>query len=178
MVGEAAIGRAVVGIGGRVLARGALAALGPVGWVALGALTLYDGYQLYNMMSESAEDKDAVTNANPEECTGDCAKKEERQKKRKEELEGEAGVEQKTKGKTKHGEKGGGMTEADKDFDSLEPKGTQDINTKYGPGRTGTLEDGTRVTVRPGSSDGRPTLEIRNPGNGRGSEIRYDFSGS
>lgn len=31
---------------------------------------------------------------------------------------------------------------------------------------------GRSVTVRPGSSDGRPTLEIRGS-NGRGLEIRY-----
>ena len=48
----------------------------------------------------------------------------------------------------------------------------KDINTSYGAGRTGTLPDGRTVTVRPGSTDGRPTLEIRYP-NGRGIEIRY-----
>jgi hypothetical protein len=93
-------------------------------------------------------------------------------------LEEEAGVEQQTKGKTKHGEMNGGMDAADGAFDSLEPNDVRDINTQYGPGRTGQLEDGSRVTVRPGSSDGRPTLEIRNPKNGRGTEIRYNFTGT
>ena len=34
------------------------------------------------------------------------------------------------------------------------------------------MPDGRTVTVRHGSTDGRPTLEIRNP-NARGIEIRY-----
>jgi len=53
MAGEAVLGRALLGAGARAAARGPLAALGPLGWVAIGALTLYDGYQLYNAMSES-----------------------------------------------------------------------------------------------------------------------------
>ncbi|WP_223843966.1 MULTISPECIES: hypothetical protein [Rhizobium] len=126
-------------------------------------------------MSEADDNADdMLNNSDQSECTGDCAKaKEERQKKRRDELEDEAGVEQKTKGKTKHGEKDGGMSEADKDFDSLEPDNSRPIDTQYGPGRTGTLEDGSKITVRPGSSDGRPTLQIRNP-NGRQTEIRYN----
>ncbi len=174
MAAEATLGRAAVGIGGRLAARGALAALGPFGWVALGALTVYDGYQIYNAMSESGEGDKALEDKPAEECTGKCAE----QKKRREELEEEAGVEQKTKGKTKHGEMDGGMDQANEDFDSLNPEGAKDIDTRYGPGRTGTLENGDRVTVRPGSSDGRPTLEIRNPANGRGTEIRYNFTGT
>ena len=79
----------------------------------------------------------------------------------------------KYKRKTDIWEKPGDMTQADKDFDSLNPNGTKDIETQYGPGRTGTLKDGKSVTVRPGSSDGRPTLEVRNPANRRGIEIRY-----
>ncbi|WP_185968428.1 hypothetical protein [Paracoccus sp. M683] len=100
-------------------------------------------------------------------CVGSC-------KKSREELEKEANVSQTTKGKTRHGSKPGGMSRADRDFDDLGPQNVKPINTQYGPGRTGTLSDGTKVTVRPGSSDGRPTLEMRNPGNGRGTEIRYD----
>jgi hypothetical protein len=101
-----------------------------------------------------------------DECVGQC-------KKSRKDLEDEANVTQQTKGKTKHGQKNGGTAQANKDFDALGPKDVKDINTQYGPGRTGVLDDGSKVTVRPGSSDGRPTLEIRNP-NGRGSEIRYD----
>jgi len=80
----------------------------------------------------------------------------------------------KTKGKTKQFEKDGGFDQASKEFDSLDPTDVKEIDTKFGTGRTGTLSDGTTVTVRPGSSDGRPTLEVRNPENGRGKEIRYN----
>ncbi|WP_211341150.1 hypothetical protein [Paracoccus methylarcula] len=100
-------------------------------------------------------------------CIGEC-------KKSRRDLEEEAGVSRQTKGKTSHGEKSGGTAQANRDFDSLKPNNVKDINTKYGPGKTGTLEDGSKVTVRPGSSDGRPTVEIRNPNSGRGSEIRYN----
>lgn len=65
------------------------------------------------------------------------------------------------------------MTEADRDCDSLKPREEKNIETQYGRGRTGALEDGSKVTVRPGSSDGRPTLQIRRP-NGRQTEIRYN----
>ena len=99
----------------------------------------------------------------------------EEQEERQRELEEEAEVEQRTKGKTRHGSKNGGMAQADEDFDSLMPGNVQGIETKYGPGRTGTLKNGGRVTVRPGSSEGPPTLEIRRP-NGRGPEIRYPGS--
>lgn len=79
-----------------------------------------------------------------------------------------------TKGKIKQYEKEGGVDQANKDFDDLNPNDVKEIDTNYGTGRAGTLEDGTKVTVRPGSSDGRPTLETRNPDNGRGNKIRYN----
>jgi hypothetical protein len=78
-----------------------------------------------------------------------------------------------TKGKTTQHIGKGGLSQANADFDALGPIDVKPINTVYGPGRTGTLPDGRTVTVRPGSTDGRPTLEIRKP-NGRGDEIRYD----
>jgi hypothetical protein len=74
MTGEAVLNRTLLGFGARAAARGPLAALGPLGWVALGALTLYDGYLIYNAMSESAEEGEATEEAKPEECTGDCDK--------------------------------------------------------------------------------------------------------
>lgn len=123
---------------------------------------------VYSDKAAEDEDKDAAP------CASCDQARDERQKKRKKELEDQSNVEQKTKGKTKHGEATGGMDQAEKDFDSLEPKNVKDINTNYGKGRTGSLEDGSNVTVRPGSSDGRPTLEIRNPNTGRGTEIRYN----
>ncbi len=126
------------------------------------------------MMSDAEDDAEtnASTGDKTEVCT-DCKAKEEQQKNKQEELEEEAGVEQKTKGKTRHGEKDGGFDEANKDFDSLKPDNVKDIDTKYGSGRTGSLENGDKITVRPGSSDGRSTLQIRKP-NGRQTEIRYN----
>lgn len=155
----------------RIGTRAFLGLLGPVG-VAIGVgMLAYDAYELYTMYNEShneASEDDAGG------CTGNCdSAKAEEQKKRQEELENEADVSQQTKGKTKHGEKDGDMPEADRDFDSLKPREQKGIETQYGPGRTGTLEDGSKVTVRPGSSDGRPTLQIRRP-NGRQTEIRYN----
>ncbi|NKC52336.1 hypothetical protein HED63_27325 [Ochrobactrum cytisi] len=73
MAGEAVLGRALLGAGARAAAGGPLAALGPLGWVAIGALTLYDGYQLYNAMSESAE-AEPKPDKKPEECTEGCEK--------------------------------------------------------------------------------------------------------
>ncbi|GHT89316.1 hypothetical protein AGMMS49960_21680 [Betaproteobacteria bacterium] len=77
-----------------------------------------------------------------------------------------------TKGKTTQYIKQGSYDQVVKDFDSLNPLNVRDINTNYDQGKTGTLPDGKAVTVRPGSTDGRPTLEIRGS-NGRGIEIRY-----
>ncbi len=141
---------------------GVAAAVVGVGLLAWGGAKLYD----HIMKAEEAADEDLESTPDEGTCTscGDRVK----------ELEEEANVEQKTKGKTRHGEKDGGMDQADKDFDSLNPENVKPIQTTKGPGRTGTLPDGRSVTVRPGSSDGRPTLEIRNPGNGRGTEIRYN----
>jgi hypothetical protein len=169
--GEVLLGRAAAGVATRLGARAALGFLGPVG-AAIGlAMLAYEGYELYKMYNEShSEPADGEAGS----CTGNCdSSKAEEQKKRQEELEDEAGVSQQTKGKTKHGEKDGGMAEAERDFDSLKPGKEKGIETQYGPGRTGELEDGSKVTVRPGSSDGRPTLQIRRP-NGRQTEIRYN----
>jgi hypothetical protein len=68
---------------------------------------------------------------------------------------------------------GGGFNRANQDFNALRPSNVRDIQTRYGAGRTGTLRDGRTVTVRPGSTDGRATLEVRKP-SGRGIEIRFD----
>lgn len=78
----------------------------------------------------------------------------------------------KTKGKTTQYEKEGGFEEANEDFGKLNPKDVKDIDADSGKVKTGKLDDGRSVTVRQGSKDGRPTLEIRKP-NGRGIEIRY-----
>lgn len=48
----------------------------------------------------------------------------------------------------------------------------KEINTPWGPGKTATLPDGRTVTVRPGSSEGKPTLEVLK---GKGAiKIRYE----
>lgn len=78
----------------------------------------------------------------------------------------------KTKGKTEIKIKDGGFDDTLKDFDAVDPSESRTINTQYGEGKTGILDDGSAITARPGSSDGRPTLEIRKP-NGRGVEFRY-----
>jgi len=67
-----------------------------------------------------------------------------------------------TSGRAKQFEKTGGMDQANKDFDSLNPTNVKEINTGYGLGRVGTLPDGRQVVVRGGSSgDSKPTLEIQ-----------------
>lgn len=78
-----------------------------------------------------------------------------------------------TKGESEQYLKKGGFEQANKDYDKLNPNDSKEINTSYGPGRTGTLDDGSKVNVRPGSSYGEPTLEIQLP-NGRKIKIRYE----
>jgi len=141
--------------------------------------------QTAEMAQKLIEEAENETGAQDITCpTGQCNeqakqeedKKKEEQEKRLKELEEEAGVEQKTKGKTRYGEKSGGMDQAKKDFDSLKPDNpvTQEIPGK-GKITTGKLRDGRDINVRDFSSDGRPTIEIRdNDGNSRGIEIRYD----
>ena len=77
-----------------------------------------------------------------------------------------------TKGKTTQYVKSGSYEQAANDFDALNPQNVKEINTKFGLGKTGTLPDGRTITARPGSSEGRPTPEIRNL-NRRGIEIKY-----
>jgi len=62
----------------------------------------------------------------------------------------------------------GGMDQADKDFDSLNPSDVKPIPG----GRVGKLPDGTPINVRDRSTDGRPTLEVDRPGSKI--KIRYD----
>jgi RHS repeat-associated protein len=80
-----------------------------------------------------------------------------------------------TKGKTTlYEKKEGNYSTAEKEFERLAGlKDVKNIKTEKLEGKTGTLPDGRTATVRTTSSDGRPTLEIRNPENGRGIEIRY-----
>ena len=47
------------------------------------------------------------------------------------------------------------------DFEALQLSNVKDIQTQYGLGKVGYLEDGTLVVARPGSKTGGPTLEIK-----------------
>jgi hypothetical protein len=59
-------------------------------------------------------------------------------------------------------EKSGGYKKTLSDFESLNPTNIKDIQTKYGPGKVGTLSDGSRVIARQGSaSGGGATLEVQ-----------------
>jgi hypothetical protein len=78
-----------------------------------------------------------------------------------------------TKGKAKQYIKIGGYPSAVKDFENLGPVDIQKIKNKEG--WVGTLPDGRTVIVREQSKEGRPTLEIQQPGNkGKVIKIRYD----
>ena len=66
----------------------------------------------------------------------------------------------------------GGYENTIKDFQSLNPTNGKDIQTKYGPGKVGTLSDGTKVVARQGSATGGPTLEI-NISRSKVYKIRY-----
>lgn len=74
-----------------------------------------------------------------------------------------------TKGRTSQWEKLGGMPEAEKDFNNLNPTGVKNYPNGV---KVGTLADGSTVIVRPNSSDGRPTLEIQN--GKKKTKVRYD----
>ena len=75
-------------------------------------------------------------------------------------------------GKARNLEKSGGYKKASEDFSLLNPNNTKSISTKYGDGKFGVLDDGTTISVRPGSETGGATLEIKIPGK-RLIKIRY-----
>ena len=62
-----------------------------------------------------------------------------------------------------------------KDFETLHPTDVKSISTPWGTGKTGNIDNGFVATVRPGSSYGKPTLEVRNQLNRRGLEFRYEL---
>ena len=68
----------------------------------------------------------------------------------------------KNKGPTTQRGKKGNYEDALNDFDDLKLKDVRDIQSDYGGGKTGILDDGTKVTVRPGSTGKYPTLDIQN----------------
>ncbi len=77
------------------------------------------------------------------------------------------------KGTAKNFESSGGYQQTLKDFEALNPVNIKDIQTQYGPGKVGTLSDGTTIVTRRGSTvTGQPTLEIR-VSNSKIYKIRY-----
>ena len=64
-------------------------------------------------------------------------------------------------GVAKNFEKTGGFEKTLEDFEALQLSNVKDIQTQYGLGKVGYLEDGTSVVARPGSKTGGPTLEIK-----------------
>ena len=79
-----------------------------------------------------------------------------------------------TKGRTEQKIVDGDFNTALRDFETLHPTDVKSISTPWGTGKTGNIDNGFVATVRPGSSYGKPTLEIRNPLNRRGLEFRYE----
>lgn len=77
-----------------------------------------------------------------------------------------------TSGRTEQRDKKGSYSDALKDFEKIPLSEKKDITTKWGKGKTGKLSNGKSVTVRPGSSEGAPTLQIPE-GSSRQIEIRY-----
>jgi hypothetical protein len=57
-------------------------------------------------------------------------------------------------------EKTGGFSEANIDFNSLNPLNIRDISKPKNNIKTGITQDGLRITVRSYSKEGRPTIEI------------------
>lgn len=77
-----------------------------------------------------------------------------------------------TSGRTEQRDKKGSYSDALKDFEKIPLSEKKDITTRWGKGKTGKLSNGKSVTVRPGSSEGAPTLQIPE-GASRQIEIRY-----
>ncbi len=73
-------------------------------------------------------------------------------------------------GKTRQFDKSGGLDQANKDFDSLVGGGA--VKNHGGGVRSGTLPDGSTISVRPGSTQGSPTIQI-NPPSEKPIKVRY-----
>jgi hypothetical protein len=74
-------------------------------------------------------------------------------------------------GKSKQYAKPGGLSEANKDFDAV-IRGNTPVKDQGEGIRTAEFPDGTKLTVRPKSTEGSPTLEIRPP---RGSTVKIRY---
>ena len=78
----------------------------------------------------------------------------------------------KSRGRTRSLNKSGGYQQALEDFYELHLDDIKKIDTDFGEGVTGILQDGTHVVVRAGSKSGGPTLEIQSLG-GKIYKYRY-----
>ena len=78
----------------------------------------------------------------------------------------------KTKGKSKIYRKQGGNSQAEKDFNKLDLTDVVEFNTEYGKSKRGHDSQGNKIILRPGSSEGTPTIEMQK-GKKR-IKIRYD----
>lgn len=76
------------------------------------------------------------------------------------------------KGITRNFESSGGYAQTIRDFESLNLSNVRDIQTKYGTGEFGLLDNKINVIARRGSTTGGPTLEIQISKN-RVYKIRY-----
>ena len=68
-------------------------------------------------------------------------------------------MERKTKGNTSIYRKKGGMKVAEKDFGDMNLSNVKEFGTQYGTAKRGINENGETIILRPGSSDGAPTIE-------------------
>ena len=82
-------------------------------------------------------------------------------------------LERKTKGNTSIYRKKGGMKVAEKDFGDMNLSNVKEFGTQYGTAKRGINENGETIILRPGSSDGAPTIEKQVKGRKK-VEIRYD----
>ena len=62
---------------------------------------------------------------------------------------------------------------AKKDFNDMHLSEVTEFDTQYGKAKRGTTDSGETIILRPGSSDGAPTIEHQRNGQKK-VEIRYD----
>ena len=80
----------------------------------------------------------------------------------------------KTNGKTEQRIFDGDFENTMSDFESLNPHNVRNIDTPWGEGKVGQIEGDYVAVARPGSTDGRSTLEIQNRCNQRKLKFRYE----
>lgn len=79
----------------------------------------------------------------------------------------------KSKGPVRNYEKIGDYKTCLDEFNGLRPTSKKEINTSYGEGFVGVLDDNTKIIARPGSKTGGPTLEISQSSSRKIIKIRY-----